>query len=131
MSTIDTPALLPGIDPNEPWPWLPRAQAWLEANEQGEMTALYVACPFCDDLHRHGGAPLQDGQTHWGMRVAHCLWGDGGSYLLVPAPEGEPRPKGLSARERNRRLMADDRRRKVRCTGPLLRSNEASGSRTQ
>ncbi len=89
---------------------LPKAQAWLERD--GTSWAVYCWCPICEDIHKHGGDPAMSiDDDHWGERVAHCLTGPGGSYLLVPAPAGEPRPQGLTRHQRHRRLIEDDRRR--------------------
>ncbi|WP_435285217.1 hypothetical protein [Streptomyces bacillaris] len=42
---------------------------------------LVIDCPYCGSEHRHGtgGPRLGDGDGH---RVAHCVTGQHGSYIL-------------------------------------------------
>ena len=45
-------------------------------------------CPFCGKKHTHGGGSIEDDPlAHAVGRVAHCMTGDGGNYMLVLAPE--------------------------------------------
>lgn len=97
---------------------LPEAKAWIQRDAWGKATQLLIWCPICEDIHSHGASPaMKETDDHWGMRVAHCLTGPGGSYLLVPAKPGEVLPKRPSYQERLARLLADDKKRGISYRG--------------
>ena len=93
---------------------LPRVAAYIVTNRATGTHAAYVSCPFCGSVHKHGAGPA-DAPPDLGARGAHCAWGDGGDYILVPGLV--ERPADLSVADKNRRLLADDRRRGLRRWG--------------
>lgn len=88
----------------------PDVAAYIEHSQTTGQQYAYVLCPFCQDRHMHG-AGSSSGPADLGHRASHCLTGDGGGYRLVLGPPDMTMPPALSRREREKRLMADDRRR--------------------
>lgn len=53
---------------------------------------LTVACPFCGDVHHHGGG--SDAGPDLGLCLSHCLDGDlVNSYVLITGPAGMVKPR--------------------------------------
>jgi hypothetical protein len=87
----------------------PEAPAFVEPTDSGHW-ALYIRCPLCGHLHKHGGGSMT-GEPQYGHRGSHCFTQDSGGYWLTPAPPGMPKPKAKPYAERFRDLIEYDRRR--------------------
>ena len=69
------------------------APAHLEARRRGWVWV--VDCPFCGQLHHHGGGgTADDPRASLGPRVSHCISLPGREYLLVEG--APPSPHGLA-----------------------------------
>lgn len=69
---------------------LPEVAAYVARAGDG-VWDLLLACPFCGDLHLHGGG--SDDEPTFGQRLSHCVHDDRrGDYGLVPGPDGMPKP---------------------------------------
>lgn len=92
-----------------------KVPTYIERNEDSEYWALYIRCPYCGDLHQHGGGDLA-GPPDLGHRLSHCVFAKSRGYELVPGPEGMPKPKPLSMGEKRKRQRAYDRQRAARAS---------------
>ncbi len=90
----------------------PEVAAFIQRTPWSKKIRAYVACPYCGDCHVHGASD-GNGNLVLGHRASHCLVGSGGGYILVEGPPEMPKPTGLTFRQRQRLLYADDCKRKV------------------
>jgi hypothetical protein len=86
-----------------------KVPTYIQRNTQSQFWALYVQCPYCGDLHQHGGGSLA-GPPDLGDRFSHCVFAEPRGYELVPGPEGMPKPKPLSMAEKGKRQRDYDQR---------------------
>ena len=79
---------------------LPEVATYVERADDG-VWDLLVTCPYCGDLHVHGGG--SDDAPAFGQRLSHCVHtGRRGDYVLVPGPDDMLRPVMKSSPWRRR-----------------------------
>jgi len=79
---------------------LPEVATYVERAADG-FWDLVIQCPYCGDLHRHGGGG--DADPVLGQRLSHCVRdGRRGDYVLVPGSDDMPKPTMKTAGWRRR-----------------------------
>ncbi len=78
---------------------IPRVETYVE--EHNGVWSLTVVCPYCGQLHHHGGGIASEPPV-LGHRVTHCQDQGSGGYELVPGPPDMARPKATGRRRSTR-----------------------------
>lgn len=68
----------------------PDVETYAEWSSRSKVWVLVVVCPYCHQLHHHGGG--SGAEPEFGHRVPHCLVGRPPDYRLVPGPPDMAKP---------------------------------------